>query len=239
MSEPPHPHGPSNGDHDPTGVHELLSHLRPPAEAPPELVERIQASLRDEQRHREQHRHTPPYALFAGRSARPGARGLLLAGAGVTGCALLVAGTTILPTQWPGMVAHLTNAPAHASASVESTPRTQTVARGAAHIRVSGTNYTVTGLTRQAADLRDGGARAVGGPATLRSGPIVTQAGLSSCLSALDLPGDALAWVDVARYAGEPAAIIVTRDGGADQVRVVSLRCQEGDPGLRAGPLPL
>ena len=44
---------------------------------------------------------------------------------------------------------------------------------------------------------------------------------------------------DVARYAGEPAAIIVTRDGGADQVRVVSLRCQEGDPGLRAGPLPL
>lgn len=238
MSEPTGPHEPS-GDADPTGVHELLSRLQPPSEAPPDLVERIQASLRDEQRHREQQRHTPPYALFAGRSARPGARGLLLAGAAVTGCALLVAGTAILPSQWPGMMARLSHSPPHATASVEHTPGTQTAMRGAAHVRASGTIYTVTGLTKQAADLRDGVGPAAPGQATLLSGSIGTGAGLASCLSALDLPADALAWVDVAQYEGAPAAIIVTREPGTDRVRVVSPRCQEGDPGLLAGPLPL
>ena len=244
MSEPTRPHESRTGETDPTGVQELLSHLRAPADIPPELVERIQASLRDEQRSRDQQRDTPPYALFAGRSGRPGIRGILLAGAGVTGCALLVAGTAILPDHIPGLMSQLSRTPAHANASVERTPHAPTAARGAAHIRSSSTQYTVSRLTQQAATLRDvtGPAEkemAGQGTAALRPGSLTTSAGLASCLNALGLPKDALAWVDVAEYEDTPAAIIITREGDADRVRVVSLTCQEGDPGLRAGPLPL
>lgn len=245
MSEPPSPHdsGPSEADpadNDPTGVHELLSRLQPPADAPPELVERIQASLRDEQHSREHRRPQPPYALFAGRSGRPGRRRFVVLGAGVTGCALLVAGTTVLPQQLPALMTHLTRAPAHASASTASPRADPPAVRGARHIRASGTLYSMFGLREQAVELRGTGptvtqVREVPGV----SGGIGSAAGLTSCFAALDLPADALAWVDLAEYEGEPAVIIVTRQGGTDQVRVVSPDCREGNPGLRAGPIPL
>ena len=50
-------------------------------------------------------------------------------------------------------------------------------------------------------------------------GPIATEVGLESCLTAHSLPTDAPVHVDIANYEGEPAAIIVVTEGGRSTVR--------------------
>ena len=45
--------------------------------------------------------------------------------------------------------------------------------------------------------------------------------------------------VDLATYDGRPVAVIVTRHGDGEEVRVVRRNCSAGNPELVAGPYPL
>ena len=70
-------------------------------------------------------------------------------------------------------------------------------------------------------------------------GPIATEVGLESCLTAHSLPTDAPVHVDIANYEGEPAAIIVVTEGGRSTVRVVERACTSGDPAALTGATPV
>ncbi len=70
-------------------------------------------------------------------------------------------------------------------------------------------------------------------------GPIATPIGLRSCLEELGVPRSATVHADLATYAGEPAAVIVTTLAGADTAWVVGRQCSTGQPALVAGPMPV
>ena len=95
MSGTEHPHRPPLSEDDPTGMHEMLSGLPAPHRMPPELVERIQKSLRNEvppSGHVGDGRGRPDtYALFAGRTRRPVRRDVVFGAVGVAGFALIAA----------------------------------------------------------------------------------------------------------------------------------------------------
>lgn len=112
---------------------------------------------------------------------------------------------------------------------------------GAASFHLSGTAYTAGSLRERAQALaaHPPVTLSPGDPESPHLGPIATPLGLASCLTALDLPANARAVVDLATYDGRPVAVIVTRHGDSDQVRVVRRNCGAGNPELVAGPYPL
>ncbi|MEP7161099.1 MAG: hypothetical protein ABI746_08335 [Dermatophilaceae bacterium] len=241
-----HPHRPRLGEDDPTGMHEMLSGLPAPHVMPPELVERIQKSLRNEVRqsgHVDDSAGRPDtYALFAGRARRPVRRDVIVGGAGVAGFALIAALAATMPSL-PGVTAQITSrtvTPEHLLVQPHSS-LAEPVALGSAHIRSGTTAYTADRLRDQARALRAAPTTPLREGAAQQTdlGPIATPVGLSSCLQSLGLPADAAAWVDLARYEDHPVAVIVTHEGDTDRVRVVTRSCHLDDPGLLAGPYDL
>ena len=100
------------------------------------------------------------------------------------------------------------------------------------HIQLSETDYTEADLADQARAMLshpDAPIQVLAAEAPTL-GPIATEVGLESCLTAHSLPTDAPVHVDIANYEGEPAAIIVVTEGGRSTVRVVERRWQLGRP---------
>jgi hypothetical protein len=95
----------------------------------------------------------------------------------------------------------------------------------------SGTDYTRSGLERQVdAVLASGPTAGLAGP----KGPLANADGVAGCLAALGSADAAPVLVDVARFEGEPAAIVVLRaPGGTREVWVVSTTCRPGQDGMR------
>ncbi|MEO6021234.1 MAG: hypothetical protein ABIP45_13390 [Knoellia sp.] len=115
----------------------------------------------------------------------------------------------------------------------------ESVTAGPVDVRHTGRGYTAAGLSTQAQAMEHGVTTT---PLTAESpgiGPIGTEIGVRSCLTALDLPRDAAADVDLASLDGTPAAVIVVTLGGARTAYAVGRDCTTGHPALLAGPVTL
>jgi hypothetical protein len=102
-------------------------------------------------------------------------------------------------------------------------------AAGAAAAAISsGTNYTRANLAAQV-DQQRGKAS----DQAAAAGPLATPKGLAACLGALGATASP-SFVDVAKFEGKPAAIIVlpAQDGGRE-IWVVSPTCSAGNDGTR------
>lgn len=104
-------------------------------------------------------------------------------------------------------------------------------------VESTGTNYDKKGLAEQLrAGLLGAGpasAPALAAPST-GGNRLATPEGLSSCLSALGVDPGAVTAVDLARFEGDPAAVVVLRaDGGGQDVWVVGRGCRQGDDQTR------
>jgi len=110
------------------------------------------------------------------------------------------------------------------------------------HIQLSETDYTEADLAGQARAMLDRPAAPIQVLAAEAPtlGPIATEVGLESCLTAHSLPTDVPVHVDIATYEGRPAAVIVVTQNGRSTVRVVERTCTSGHPaGLTAAtPVP-
>ncbi len=243
---------------DPTGMRSLLSSLPDPAPMPDDVAARIGASLAEaagEQRHR------PPLAQRGGppwEKARAGGRAasrtigalaagfLVIAGAGVFGLHTLQSGRSSAP---PMVVAPPATRPGPSQVTPPASPSSPTVPgrRSGAPtplFTATKTVYSSASLEKQAAMLWTA-AGAAHPSFTLPSlaaeqpgiGPLATPLGLSDCIRALGLEVPDRVVVDFARYAGRPAAVLVTANGPALQVHVVERTCRAGRPGVIAGPL--
>jgi hypothetical protein len=91
-------------------------------------------------------------------------------------------------------------------------------------------------LSRAAPTGRDDAAPSAPGVVGSAAGDtrLASPQGLGSCLSALGVDAGQVATVDLARFEGEPAALVVLRDsaGGYD-VWVVGRGCRQGDDQTR------
>ncbi len=127
-----------------------------------------------------------------------------------------------------------------AAAGGAATPATRGQAASKARppvvaLRLSNTDYS-------AADLALGARRLLtsGGPTMTPMaseapaiGPIGTAAGVAACLAALGVPTADSAVVDIARYDGQPAAVVVTSTpDGMHTAYVVRRSCTTGRPSL-------
>ena len=107
---------------------------------------------------------------------------------------------------------------------------------------VSGRNYTAADLPTAAADLAAGRfapdtAAAATAASAEPAGRLRDPAAVRDCLAGLDAPGVAL-HVDLARYQGAPAALLVLSVPADPQqldVRVVGPGCTATDPQQRYG----
>ncbi|MBW3084161.1 hypothetical protein KEM60_00345 [Austwickia sp. TVS 96-490-7B] len=254
-------------DDDPTGVQRLLSTLPDPAPMPRDLVDRINASLREEsQRAEDVH-----YALFAGRGTKSISRrcwralgtATAVLAAGVMAATSLQQPESALsraltgpgPTDegTPSLSTEVGESPDHGANPHESHDSSAVMAHGQSGINPPSSpqrqgltmwgesphTYVPAELLPKAKQLLSSASTAHLGPVTSKSGRLSTLTGLERCLQALDIPSDASVVVDVATYEGKPVAVVASQHEGVEQVRVVRRSCTEGDPGLIAGPYGL
>jgi hypothetical protein len=124
-----------------------------------------------------------------------------------------------------------------AGSSADDSSSGRKLAEGAANdvVTSTGTDYAKKDLASQVEAL---GRRSSSAPAQgdLSSDDtrLATPDGLSSCLSALGVDPGAVTAVDLARFDGEPAAVVVLRaEGGGQDVWVVGRGCRQGDDQTR------
>ncbi len=167
---------------------------------------------------------------------------LALAAVAAAAALVVVGGSALHLTKRPLGAASVGNAgfpsPGTPGAAGSRTPGSNDPAL---HIQLSRTDYaaaTLPALARDLADLPDAPVQVLAAESPLL-GPIATQVGLRSCLDALGVSPSATVHADLATYAGEPAAVIMTSSGGADAAYVVGRECSTGRPALVAGPVPV
>lgn len=242
------PPGPPDPDDDPTGMRALLSSLPDPGPMPGDLVARITASLADEQGAR-------PLVLPLHGAARPHrpiwrTAGLAAAAAAAIG---LGAGTLLTDTA-PGDLGALFGSSGNDSAAsgaavsreasggapASSDAKAQAVAP-AVSIHHSNTTYTSAHLAEQAAALLTSSVEPMA-PLSAESpglGPVATEIGLRSCLSALTTEPFTTATADLGSFDGQPAAVVVLTTGAGHTAYAVQRSCSTGHPAPLAGPVHL
>lgn len=261
-----HQPGPPDPENDPTGVRALLSSLPDPGPMPEHLVARIQASIAAEQaartrvvpltpRRRPLWRTAGLAAAAAAVVAVGGASLLTGTAPGDLGAALFGGGLTASSAEdSAGGQAKSGSADSGTPDATgrESGPSTSSAqasqpASAAGPVRVLHTNaaYTRDGLQAQAARLlvlpgEPMGPNAAESPAI---GPIGTEQGVRSCLSAVtgqplgQLPGEVTA--DLGTFDGVPAAVLVLTTGAGHTAYAVQRMCTLGNPAVLAGPIAL
>ncbi len=215
------------------------------APAPPmpdDVARRLHAVVADEAARAVGHPPTapPPVPLHAGAGRRPRAR-LLLAAAAVV--LVGAAGTTAV--HWPGLGGAGRTGTASESSGSSGSAQLASKPAAAAQITASGRNYGPDSVVPAARALVEGSPPASAGPpATSQpmaarpqpraaSGPAAVRsfADVPGCLTALGLAGRAGVAVDVARWQGAPAMLVVAPDGSARlSLWVVEPRCTTGSP---------
>jgi hypothetical protein len=225
-------------------VRDLLRALPDPGAIPPDVATGLAHALRD---------LTPnvaPAASGAGSTVVPlrsdsGPRGgrsrpWLAAAAAVI--VLGGGGAALVTHPWSGVGAgDATSADTSAGASQGSRESgSRAVASAAAQVRSTGTDYDRAGLAAQvrrellAAPAWGDSSAAPGvvGDGSGASGDtrLASPQGLASCLSALGVDAGQVTTVDLARFEGDPAAlVVVAAPGGAHDVWVVGRGCRQGD----------
>lgn len=249
-------HDPRSVDDDPTGMRALLRGLPDPGPMPPQLVDRIQASLAAERtgatvldletfRARRRPALRPVHwAAAAGLVAVAGG-GLLATGSGGGLLTAFSGGTTSASTLSAG--AESVARDSAGGAGIAGGPNTgssvATGSGGPVAVIMTGASWSGTDLgpaARAALALPAPALpeQAADGPAS--GGPVGTPAGARECADALGVPTDATVLVDLGSHDGAPAALVVaTSTTGAHTAYVVGRDCRHGDPQTRVGPQAL
>lgn len=261
VSTPPvPPDGPD--DLDPTGIRALLSALPDPGPMPPDLVERINASIAAEQTARETATVVP---------LRPRRWSWQHLGAAAAAAAVFVVGGSALVTgTGPGDVLASLSGGSSAdgdsagSASVESRAdagaapvspqKGSSITSGSSGDRVrgpvgevvlvsSGAAYTTAGLATQARSTiaaRGAAKDTDGAPLPHRAAGVAdTGIGLRACLTAVGVQPWMPVHADSATLDGAPAVIAVVSSDTDQTVYAVPPTCDAAHPTVLAGPLQL
>lgn len=249
------PPGTPDPDDDPTGVRALLSSLPEPGPMPDDLVARITASIAAEQKTR-----AGVLQLHDGRRGRrPVWRtaGLAAAAAAVIG----IGGGSLLTGTAPGNLGALFGGNDSATAGAESAARETSrddsaggssgghtsagswadAATAPVAIHHSNTAYTSASFDAQARALLSSGEEEVpplaGEAPTI--GPIATEVGLRSCLTALTGESYTAVTADLGSFDGQPAAVVVLTTDAGHTAYAVQRSCSTGHPARLAGPVRL
>ncbi len=218
-------------------VRALLAALPDPGPVPADVVDRIENTLRAllaAEPIGGQSADAEPVAaastvvpLGSAPSARRRQPWLAAAAAAV----VLAGGAYGLTQVLPGGGAASSSAGAAASLSNERSAEGQVPDLVAPQAIASGLDYSRADLAAQV-DRTMGTARTT--PFGGAKGVLSTPAGVAACLSALGAPAATPMLVDVARFEGKPAAIVVLpADGGGREIWVVSTSCTPGQDGTR------
>ncbi|MGN6301072.1 MAG: hypothetical protein ACTHN8_08280 [Angustibacter sp.] len=209
-------------------VRALLAGLPDPGPTPPDVVDRIEATLRRLSAEQGPEASSPAAAstvvpLAPARERRH--RGWLAVAAAVV---LLGAGGAVLSQVVPGSQ---DAGEATAGAALRESPGKQAAAPDTAlRATASGTDYTADRLAAQVDQVLAARTASAAAP----TGPLATPAGVAACLSAIGAPRATPLLVDVARYQGAPAAVVVLpASGGGHEIWVVSTTCSPGKDGTR------
>lgn len=249
-------------DDDPTGVRALLSSLPAPDPMPAQLVERINASLAEEQIQRAASGSpgSTVSPLLALRRRRPARLLVALAGAAAALVLVAVVGSNIfsqsvttsqtsLASPSGGDVsrsaengAGALSAPGAADAKAP-TAKAKTYSDSAAgptlvQIRLSGTRYTQADFVTQVQALREVILRSKP-PQGSGVGTAGTTAGLRECLDAIGAGRAQDVRADVAFYQGKPALVIAATTNDVSVAYVVGRQCSHADPAVLRPATPL
>jgi hypothetical protein len=239
------PPGPPDPDDDPTGMRALLSSLPDPGPMPDDLVARITASLAAE------HERRPARQVV--HQARSSRRAPVWRTAGLAAAAAAVIGLgagSLLTSTAPGDVGALFGgsrsetassadaAGGDSSAGGSAGPEAQTAAVSIHHTNRA---YTSSGFVDQArALLADPGETLPPlGAESPAIGPIGTETGLRSCLSALTSEPFTAVLADLGSFDGHPAAVVVVTTETGRAAYAVQRTCTTGRPAPLAGPVPV
>ncbi|MEO7233865.1 MAG: hypothetical protein ABIW80_00675, partial [Lapillicoccus sp.] len=125
------------------------------------------------------------------------------------------------------------------SGQASPTVSVATAVAGRLHLQASGVAYTADTLASGARALVTTPGPEVGADQAAALGPLATTEGANACVAAL---GDADApsvTVDLATYAGQPAAIIVIARQGKTTAYAVQRGCTTGDPEVIKDSVPV
>ncbi|KQX61871.1 hypothetical protein [Angustibacter sp. Root456] len=210
-------------------VRTLLASLPDPGPTPPDVVDRLEATLRrlsaeTSAGHPEQSAAASTVVPLAPARERRH-RGWLAVAAAVV---LLGAGGATLSQLVPdGGRADSTAA----GAALNGTAEKRVAPDAGLQATASGTDYTADRLATQVDQVL---ASRPSSAAAAPSGPLATPAGVAACLAAIGAPRATPLLVDVARYQGSPAAVVVVpASGGGREIWVVSTTCSPGKDGTR------
>jgi negative regulator of sigma E activity len=222
-------------DQDPTGMRDLLRSLPDPGPMPPAVADRITAALAREQEARagDDNSNVTPLARPAS-SGMTGAprksasrRPMQLVGG-------LVAAAAVAAVAVVG-INSLNNDQAPTSAvpsAGASTSLSNAQLAGKVKVASTGTDYTSASFNAQAASMAGDTASGTPDPAIVTQlGSLATPEGIATCArsvggSLLDDPDDIK--VDLARFDGKPALVVVVRKGTTETAFAVSTTCSKG-----------
>ena len=125
------------------------------------------------------------------------------------------------------------------SGQASPTVSVATAVTGRLHLQASGVAYTADTLASGARALIVTPGKEVGADQAAALGPLATTEGANACVAAL---GDADApsvTVDLATYAGQPAAIVVIAREGKTTAYAVQRGCATGDPEVIKDAVPV
>jgi hypothetical protein len=227
---------------------------------PSQLVERINASLVEEQIQRAAGTHgstvTP---LLAPMRRRPARLSLAMAGAAATLVLVAVVGSNMFTSSQPVTTADQSSVASPSSGDRQSGPgerRAAAAAPGAAaakapayaasatpppsvlQIRLSRTRYTQGGFETQLRALR-GATMPLKPPPASSVGTAGTITGLRECLDAIGAGQAQDVRADAAFYQGRPALIIVATTNDVASAYVVGRQCSHTDPAILRPATPL
>jgi hypothetical protein len=160
----------------------------------------------------------------------------VLAAAAAVVALLAIAGITLVGMTRSGTDG-LASIPGPSGASPTSSVATSV--SGRLHIQASGVAYTADTLASGARALLSAPGPQVGADQAGTLGPLATTDGANACVAAL---GDADApsvTVDLATYAGQPAAIVVIARDGRTTAYAVQRGCATGDPEVLKDSVPV
>ena len=262
VSTPPvPPRGPDDpGLDDPTGIRALLSGLGDPGPMPADLVDRINASIAEEQAARQHrastvvplHRRTPRWAKY-------GLVAAAVAGLAVGVPALLGAG----PQDVMASLDRSSDQSAGAASSARGlqppiasftppapgtpgtpgspgTPRSSaraTSALGRVTMVATGTAYTSSRLAAQARSTLLGPFDGSSGAPSAPTKGALGAGGLRECLTAMDVPSWMPVVGDVATFEGERAVVAVVSSDTQQSVYAVPIWCDATHAKALAGPV--
>lgn len=245
MNAPNSPQGrPSEDEHDPTGMRELLASLPDPGPMPDDVMQNIQSALAEEQQQRSgDHANVSPLLNRTSESGesrpreRSGAARWLRPLAAVGAAAAVGIGALAGYQSLSGSDAAPVANPPNASSDGGGQDAIDRL-KSRVSIQQSGRDYTRRGLATQAAALKHPAGAGKPQPSASEDGgaPLLSRAGLVSCVQ--DVIGGGVPdriSADLGQYEGEPAVIVVVTDKGKSTAWVVSRTCQNAK-GKIAGP---